>query len=166
MYLGSFTLSKAKWVHFNGKTLQDLKKSLIAGALVIPAGGLGTFSGGYIAKRFRLNRSQVIKMYIYCQAITIPCCLGILFYCPSNNFAGVNVDINCDNTAESCSQNIILKDTVLHPEDLQMYSCNSDCTCDLTNFSPVCNSENSVMYFNACFAGCLNKRSVDNKVVY
>ena len=105
-------------------------------------------------------------MYIYCQAITIPCCLGILFYCPSNNFAGVNVDINCDNTAESCSQNIILKDTVLHPEDLQMYSCNSDCTCDLTNFSPVCNSEDSVMYFNACFAGCLNKRSVDNKVIY
>ena len=48
----------------------------IVGALVIPAGGLGTFTGGYIAKRFKLSRSQVIKMYIYCQAITIPCVLG------------------------------------------------------------------------------------------
>ena len=40
---------------------------MLVGIIVIPAGGLGTFTGGYITKRFRLTRSQVIKMYIYCQ---------------------------------------------------------------------------------------------------
>ena len=33
MYLGSFTLSIAKWVQLNGKTLQVLKKSLFIGVL-------------------------------------------------------------------------------------------------------------------------------------
>ena len=57
---------------------------------MIPAGGLGTFCGGFIAKRFRLNRSQVIKMYIYSQMITIPLGLGFLFYCPQVDFGGVS----------------------------------------------------------------------------
>jgi hypothetical protein len=61
----------------------------ILGLLVIPAGGLGTFSGGFIAKRFRLNRSQVIKMYIYSQMVTIPLGLGFLFYCPQVDFSGI-----------------------------------------------------------------------------
>ena len=33
MYLGSFTLSIAKWLQLNGKTLQVLKKSLFIGVL-------------------------------------------------------------------------------------------------------------------------------------
>lgn len=73
--------------------------------------GLGTFSGGYIAKRFKLSRSEVIKMYIYCQAVTIPCSFALLFYCQSSNFSGVNVA----NVQE-------FPENILHPADLQSVS--------------------------------------------
>jgi hypothetical protein len=77
--------------------------------------GLGTFSGGYVAKRFRLTRTQVLKMYIYCQLITIPTSLGLLFYCNSSDFAGVNIGYG-DATWTQPQE-------VLHPLDMQ-FSCN------------------------------------------
>jgi len=70
--------------------VSDETFTCILGLLVIPAGGLGTFSGGFIAKKFRLNRSQVIKMYIMSQMVTIPLGLGFLFYCPQAEFSGIS----------------------------------------------------------------------------
>jgi hypothetical protein len=38
------------------------------------------------------------------------------------------------------------------------------CTCDLTNFDPVCGIQDNQMYYNPCVAGCLNKRSNENNI--
>ena len=105
---------------------------MLVGLLVIPAGGLGTFTGGYITKRFKLNRSQVIRMYIYCQMITIPAAFGLLFYCPNANFDQVSTS-----------------STMMQPKDLQ--KCQESCACSL-DFRPICSDE--TIYFNPCLAGC------------
>lgn len=125
----------------------------IVGLLVIPAGGLGTFSGGYLAKRFKLTRSQVIKMYIYCQMVTIPMALGMLFYCNTPEFAGVTIRYPASTQPfEALGQK--------HPGDLAA-ECNLKCSCDIAHFNPVCGSDN-VMYYSPCVAGCINKKSTDD----
>ena len=109
---------------------------MLVGIIVIPAGGLGTFTGGYITKRFRLSRSQVIKMYIYCQMITIPAAFGLLFYCPNVNFDQVST----------------YGSSVMKPDDL--IPCQANCSCSL-DFQPMCSQE--TIYFNPCLAGCSSK---------
>ena len=116
--------------------------------------GLGTFTGGYITKRLKLTRSQVIKMYIYCQAITVPCALAMMFYCNSENFAGVNVPYPVSSIPVR-----LQPDRILVPEDLQM-KCNEKCSCDLKDFSPICDKSENIMYYSACTAGCLNQETI------
>ena len=105
--------------------------------------GLGTFTGGYITKRFKLNRSQVIKMYIYCQIVTIPCGFAVMLSCPTPNLAGVNTPY-----PESTIPVVALSEakTVLSPEDLQM-QCNQECSCDFAVFDPICDKTKNVMYY-------------------
>ena len=129
-----------------GYTASD--SSLVMGLVVVPAGGLGTFLGGYLVKRFRMSREQILRMYIYCQLITIPCSLGFLFYCQDALFAGVNVEYGGSNNIHS-SDSLTLSS-----------ECNNNCgylnnkTCGgLDNFAPVCGSDNK-LYFNPCYAGC------------
>ena len=115
----------------------------IAGIKLIFFLGLGTFTGGYITKRFKLNRSQVIKMYIYCQIVTIPCGFAVMLSCPTPNLAGVNTPY-----PESTIPVVALSEakTVLSPEDLQM-QCNQECSCDFAVFDPICDKTKNVMYY-------------------
>lgn len=115
----------------------------IVGLLVIPAGGLGTFTGGYIAKRFRLNRSQMLKMYIMSQMVTIPMALGFLCYCPNVNFSGVTIFQQEEKSFYKV-------------DDLKI-SCNQNCSCNPKDFKPLCGEDN-VMYYSACYAGCQDKQ--------
>ena len=121
--------------------------SILMGMVVVPAGGLGTFFGGYIVKRLHMTREQVLRMYIYCQLITIPCSLGFMFHCQNIPFAGINQNYN----------NVTTGDTL----DL-ISTCNSDCGYSNgvlcggeNNYEPVCGSDNMI-YFNPCYAGCTN----------
>ena len=122
---------------------------------------MGTFAGGYLTKRLKLNRSQVIKMYCYCQLITIPCSFALLFYCENENFAGVNVPF--PNTTSG--GNSIIHTDILSPEDLKM-TCNEECFCDLTNFDPICDKSANIMYYSACTAGCKQSSSDNNLTQY
>ena len=112
---------------------------MLVGLIVIPAGGLGTFTGGYLTKRFKLTRSQVIKMYIFCQLFTIPAALGLLFYCPNYEFDQVG-------------------QVLMEPKDFQ--NC-QDCKCNL-DFQPICSEDQNVIYYNPCLAGCTIKEIDQN----
>ena len=130
--------------------------SILMGMVVVPAGGLGTFFGGYIVKRLHMSREQVLRMYIYCQLITIPCSLGFLFHCQNVPFAGINQHYN----------NL----SIDHNFDL-ISSCNSGCgnlngvICGgKDNYEPVCGSDN-IIYLNPCYAGCKSVEEDTSRII-
>ena len=72
---------------------------LVTGYAAIPAGGGGTFLGGYLVKRFNLRVPGIIKL---CLALLIAVFfLGFVFlvHCQNLPFAGINVKYG--STAEN-----------------------------------------------------------------
>lgn len=66
-----------------------LSPSLSPGYLVVPAGGGGTFLGGFFVNKLRLRGSAVIKFCLFCTVVSL---LGILVFslhCPGVPMAGV-----------------------------------------------------------------------------
>ena len=122
--------------------------SILMGIVVVPAGGLGTFFGGYLVKKFKMSREQVLRMYILCQIVTIPCSLGFMFHCDNVPYAGITTGYD--------SLNKVLETVKLDS------SCNNNCghkngyLCGGTakeNYELVCGSDQR-LYFNPCYAGC------------
>ena len=142
--------------------------ALLFGVLVTPSGGLGTFSGGYISKRFKLTRNQVLKMYIVCQALTIPCAWAILMYCDSPLRPGVNTPyetVSSENSNSLPSPVLSSFDAKNSAEDSTLSlnnTCNANCGgCgNLAEFMPVCGSDGR-QYFNPCYAGCKESKEVN-----
>lgn len=66
-----------------------LSPSLSPGYLVVPAGGGGTFLGGFFVNKLRLRGSAVVKFCLLCTLVSL---LGILVFslhCPGVPMAGV-----------------------------------------------------------------------------
>lgn len=61
------------------------------GLVTVPAGGGGTFLGGYLVKRWNLSCSGILKFCIISTGICIifTACFGLT--CPNNDFAGLTV---------------------------------------------------------------------------
>ena len=127
--------------------------AVIMGIIITPSGGLGTLMGGYLVKRLKMSREQILKMYVYCQIIAIPCLLAFLCYCDDAKFAGVNVSYNDGGATKT---NEILLSTNLTA------TCNTNCDdCGgVGKYKPIC-GENGLLYLNSCYAGC--KDFVPNK---
>lgn len=61
------------------------------GLVTVPAGGGGTFLGGYLIKRFNLSCSGILK---FCLSTTAACIIFTLCFalnCPNIDFAGLTV---------------------------------------------------------------------------
>lgn len=58
--------------------------------MTVPAGGGGTFLGGYLVKRFSLNCAAIIKLCILASALGVLCTLSFVISCPNVAFAGVS----------------------------------------------------------------------------
>nr|XP_022311407.1 solute carrier organic anion transporter family member 4A1-like isoform X2 [Crassostrea virginica] len=124
-------------------SLQASSAAQYVGYAAIPAGGGGTFLGGYLVKRFNLGVKGIIR---FCLVISIPCFLCVLIFlisCQNVLFAGVNV--NYGETASNGTRSFIGKFTTS--------SCNADCGCTLENYNPVCGID-GIMYYSPCYAGC------------
>lgn len=64
--------------------------SCVAGLVAIPAGGGGTFLGGWLVKRFNLDIRKILK---FCFVVTlIPVCFAFIFliHCNNTPFAGIS----------------------------------------------------------------------------
>ena len=59
---------------------------------MIPAGGGGTFVGGYLVKRLDLHYTGILKMCMVTTCTALILTLSFLARCPNVLFAGVNVD--------------------------------------------------------------------------
>ena len=112
----------------------------IVGLIVVPAGGLGTFLGGWAIKKFNLTRNGIIAWCIVSGAIFMPMTAQFLLSCPGPPYAGITTTATV-TTVDS--------------------DCRSACDCPSVNYDPVCGS-NSQMYLSPCHAGCTATSSSNN----
>ncbi|XP_007653972.1 solute carrier organic anion transporter family member 4A1 isoform X1 [Ornithorhynchus anatinus] len=108
------------------------------GYLVVPAGGGGTFLGGFFVNKFKLRCSGMIKFCLFCTLISFLATSIFFLHCPNMPMAGVTLH-----------SNRTLPEGILQ----LMEDCNENCECLTENYSPICGS-NNIMYYSPCLAGC------------
>ncbi|XP_024094864.2 solute carrier organic anion transporter family member 4A1 isoform X1 [Pongo abelii] len=134
-------------------SLRASEAATLFGYLVVPAGGGGTFLGGFFVNKLRLRGSAVIKFCLFCTVVSL---LGILVFslhCPSVPMAGVTASYG---------------GSLLPEGHLNLTApCNAACSCQPEHYSPVCGSD-GLMYFSLCHAGCpaATETNVDGQKVY
>ena len=143
--------------------------AITVGIIVVPGGAGGTLLGGYLMKRFGLDRTGAIKMYLLCQAAILPLYFGFMYHCPTGMYAGVNYDIN----------NAKIDSSNLQDHNSFNTGCQNNCTCtgyvkhegsSMTVYSPtyepVCSLLDKVTYYSACHAGCQFEGTYENQTAY
>uniref|UniRef100_T1JNZ4 Solute carrier organic anion transporter family member n=1 Tax=Strigamia maritima TaxID=126957 RepID=T1JNZ4_STRMM len=112
--------------------------SLLVGVVTVPAGGGGTFLGGYLVKYFNLRCAGIIKMCVLFTCIAVALCLIFLINCAQMPFAGINTHYN--NYENLSIPNVVAP-------------CSNNCGCSVDQYVPVCGIDNT-LYYSPCFAGC------------
>lgn len=134
-------------------SLQASTAAQYVGYAAIPAGGGGTFLGGYLVKKFDLHVKGIVRL---CLGLTISVLILMLVFlvsCGNNSFAGVNVEYG--STAENSTVNFF--------GSAEMVSgCNSDCQCSQDVYNPVCGID-GILYYSPCYAGCQTENTGDEK---
>ncbi|XP_025326414.2 solute carrier organic anion transporter family member 4A1 isoform X3 [Canis lupus dingo] len=120
-------------------SLSASEAATLFGYLVVPAGGGGTFLGGFFVNKFKLRGAGIIKLCLLCTLTSLLAFFVFFIHCPNVPMAGV--------TASHSSS--LLPDGHL---DLTA-PCNADCACRPEHYSPVCGSD-GLTYYSPCHAGC------------
>merc|ERR1719509_258381 len=60
------------------------------GLMIVPAGGGGTFFGGWLIKKLKLTRTKIVVMVFLTQSITLLTIPAFFLYCDTPLYAGVN----------------------------------------------------------------------------
>nr|XP_033770634.1 solute carrier organic anion transporter family member 4A1 [Geotrypetes seraphini] len=128
-------------------SLSASEAATLFGYLVVPAGGGGTFLGGFIVNKMKLYCSGVIKLCLISAILSLLGIFIFLVHCPNMPVAGVT-----DEYYDSINLTA---------------SCNIGCNCIKEIYSPVCGS-NGVMYYSPCHAACtgLHEVLVEGKKAY
>ena len=71
-----------------------LSPFLSLGYLVVPAGGGGTFLGGFFVNKFKLRGSGIIEFCLLCTLVSLLASLIFLMHCPGVPMAGVTAGYN------------------------------------------------------------------------
>ncbi|XP_018017795.1 solute carrier organic anion transporter family member 4A1 [Hyalella azteca] len=126
------------------------EKILHACAIAVPAGGGGTFLGGWVIKKLRMGCSSVLRLCFVVSIFVTLTCFAFFIHCPDNVFAGINTHYDGLSSMST-------------PE--MESSCNLDCGCTDVAFSPVCGA-NNVIYYSPCHAGCTHASTGDQKQMF
>ncbi|XP_071564364.1 solute carrier organic anion transporter family member 4A1 isoform X2 [Temnothorax nylanderi] len=124
--------------------------ALLMGLVTVPAGGGGTFLGGYLIKRLNLPCSDILKFCLLATTACIAFTLCFALNCPNLDFAGLTVPY----------QNITRK-IALSLEN----TCNNGCGCSRSQFDPICGVD-GITYYSPCHAGCYRETPINNVKVY
>ncbi|XP_032677729.1 solute carrier organic anion transporter family member 4A1 isoform X1 [Odontomachus brunneus] len=124
--------------------------ALLMGLVTVPAGGGGTFLGGYLIKRFNLPCSGILKFCLLATAACIVFTLCFALNCPNLDFAGLTVPYH--NTT---------KKVALSLENV----CNSGCGCSKSQFDPICGVD-GITYYSPCHAGCYRETPINDAKLY
>uniref|UniRef100_A0A8C3VQN7 Solute carrier organic anion transporter family member n=1 Tax=Catagonus wagneri TaxID=51154 RepID=A0A8C3VQN7_9CETA len=106
-------------------SLSASEAATLFGYLVVPAGGGGTFLGGFFVNKLKLRGSGIIRFCLLCTLASGLAALAFLTHCPNAPMAGVTL------TA----------------------ACSAHCGCRAEHYNPVCGSD-GLMYHSPCHAGC------------
>ncbi|OWF50039.1 Solute carrier organic anion transporter family member 4A1 [Mizuhopecten yessoensis] len=119
--------------------------ALYVGAAIIPAGGLSTFMGGFIVKRFNLSVRGILKFCVGLMMTSTVLGLFLLIHCPSVPFAGVNIEYGQASSSGTKFLGSFRSD-----------SCYRNCSCtQADNYNPVCGVD-GITFYSPCYAGCYN----------
>lgn len=144
----------------NQFSVTAISSALIMGIITVPAGGGGTFLGGYLVKKFNLTCSGIIKMCLIATGCATLFTVCFFISCPNLSFAGVTSsypssrEISIDADVNAVAPHFHLES-----------NCNSKCSCNQQNYDPICGVD-GVMYFSPCYAGCAKELSLGDSKVY
>lgn len=136
--------------------------AMLMGLITVPAGGGGTFLGGYLVKKFNLTCAGIIKLCLIATIVATLFTVCFFLSCPNLAFAGVSTPyapLSAVSTEARQSDH-------LHPHKYSLTStCNSKCACNSRDYDPICGVD-GVMYYSPCHAGCTKELSMDQAKVY
>ncbi|XP_031617011.1 solute carrier organic anion transporter family member 4A1 isoform X2 [Contarinia nasturtii] len=147
----------------NQFSVTAISAALVMGLITVPAGGGGTFFGGYLVKKFNLACSGIIKMCLISTAIAT--CFTVCFFisCPNMHFAGITGPYRTQ--VETYETNTIRPPQHFAKQFHLESECNSMCKCSRSHYDPVCGVD-GIMYYSPCHAGCFKELNMDNSKVY
>ncbi|CAG0923024.1 unnamed protein product [Notodromas monacha] len=130
----------------NQFSLQASMAALLVGSLTVPAGGGGTFLGGYLIRKLKLNICGMIRMCLVAAFASALFSFVFILDCPNVEMAGKTVGYSNTNN-------------ITHRLPLWNLTseCNSNCACSEYRYEPVCGAD-GFMYYSPCHAGCLVER--------
>ncbi|XP_062316370.1 solute carrier organic anion transporter family member 4A1 isoform X1 [Osmerus eperlanus] len=128
------------------------------GYMVVPAGGGGTFLGGYIVKRMNLRCRGIIRFCMLCALVSLLAVFIFLVHCPNVPMAGVTAPYRPPQNPPYQDQgndppSYTLPTHRTWVEGNLTAACNSGCSCVRERYNPVCGAD-GVMYYSPCHAGC------------
>lgn len=148
----------------NQFSVTAVSSALIMGIITVPAGGGGTFLGGYLVKKFNLTCAGIIKMCLIATMFGTIFTVCFFISCPNLKFAGVTSPYQKDDAAAIDIGAGIETNALAHQFELNN-ECNSKCACSRQNYDPICGVD-GIMYYSPCHAGCSKELSMDNSKVY
>ncbi|XP_026520862.1 solute carrier organic anion transporter family member 4A1 [Notechis scutatus] len=128
-------------------SLSASEAATLFGYLVVPAGGGGTFLGGFIVNKFKLRCSGIIKFCFMCTMSSLLAIFIFFIDCPNMPMAGVT----------QMQDGSILLQGHLNLSD----PCNMECHCLRETYNPVCGND-GITYYSPCHAGC-RKASINHE---
>ncbi|XP_055547959.1 solute carrier organic anion transporter family member 4A1 [Wyeomyia smithii] len=136
--------------------------ALLMGIITVPAGGGGTFLGGYLVKKLNLSCSGIIRFCLFATIFAALFTICFFLSCPNLTFAGVTAPYfpqeNLYTPVARSTELFVLPKTLDN-------ACNSKCSCSKMNYEPICGAD-GVMYYSPCHAGCAAEVNLENTKVY
>ena len=137
--------------------------ALLMGMITVPAGGGGTFLGGYLVKKFNLTCSGIIKLCLIATIFATLFTICFFLSCPNLSFAGLTTSYMPHSSLSSEARK---SEGTVHPYEYNLESsCNNKCACSRRNYDPICGVD-GIMYYSPCHAGCSKELSMENAKVF
>ncbi|XP_050346864.1 solute carrier organic anion transporter family member 4A1 [Nymphalis io] len=123
--------------------------AMLLGVITVPAGGGGTFLGGWLVKRWRLTCAGIIKLCVVATLLAVVFSFSFVLSCDNYPFAGVTIPYNSPSVSGG---------------DRLAAECNAGCACG-ARAAAVCGAD-ARAYASPCRAGCARALARGARTLY